>query len=35
MVFELGVENCGCVMLEKMGWSKGIVFGVFDNKGIL
>ncbi|KAL1602862.1 squalene synthetase-like protein [Paraconiothyrium brasiliense] len=32
---ELGVENRGRAMLEKMGWSKGMALGATDNKGIL
>lgn len=32
---ELGVENKGRAMLEKMGWSKGTALGALDNKGIL
>ena len=32
---ELGVENKGRAMLEKMGWSKGMALGAVDNKGIL
>jgi hypothetical protein len=32
---ELGVENRGRAMLEKMGWSKGTALGALDNKGIL
>ncbi|KAK3207294.1 hypothetical protein GRF29_103g455078 [Pseudopithomyces chartarum] len=32
---ELGVENKGRAMLEKMGWSKGMALGALDNKGIL
>lgn len=32
---ELGVENKGRAMLEKMGWSKGMALGAMDNKGIL
>lgn len=32
---ELGVENKGRAMLEKMGWSKGMALGADDNKGIL
>lgn len=32
---ELGVENKGRAMLEKMGWSKGMALGAIDNKGIL
>lgn len=32
---ELGVENRGRAMLEKMGWSCGTALGAADNKGIL
>lgn len=32
---ELGVENKGRVMLEKMGWSTGTALGAHNNKGIL
>ena len=32
---EIGVENKGRAMLEKMGWSKGTALGAVDNKGIL
>lgn len=32
---ELGVENRGRAMLEKMGWSKGTALGAVHNKGIL
>jgi hypothetical protein len=32
---ELGAENRGRNMLEKMGWSKGTALGTTDNKGIL
>ncbi|KAK0387127.1 hypothetical protein NLU13_5440 [Sarocladium strictum] len=32
---ELGVENRGRAMLEKMGWSQGTALGALDNKGIL
>ncbi|KAK3496526.1 hypothetical protein B0T13DRAFT_399934 [Neurospora crassa] len=32
---ELGQENKGRAMLEKMGWSKGMGLGSLDNKGIL
>lgn len=32
---ELGVENRGRAMLEKMGWSRGTALGTDDNKGIL
>lgn len=32
---ELGPENRGRVLLEKMGWSKGTALGALDNKGIL
>jgi hypothetical protein len=32
---ELGVENRGRAMLEKMGWSQGTALGASDNKGIL
>jgi hypothetical protein len=32
---ELGVENKGRAMLEKMGWSHGTALGAENNKGIL
>lgn len=32
---EIGVENRGRAMLEKMGWSTGTALGASDNKGIL
>jgi len=32
---ELGQENKGRAMLEKMGWTKGMGLGTLDNKGIL
>ena len=32
---ELGMENKGRAMLEKMGWSKGTALGAINNKGIL
>ncbi|KAI9822906.1 MAG: hypothetical protein M1832_002931 [Thelocarpon impressellum] len=32
---ELGAENRGRAMLEKMGWSTGTALGALDNKGIL
>ncbi|KAL8837376.1 MAG: hypothetical protein Q9170_002547 [Blastenia crenularia] len=32
---EIGAENRGRAMLEKMGWSKGTALGALDNKGIL
>ncbi|KAK2757841.1 hypothetical protein FQN54_004247 [Arachnomyces sp. PD_36] len=32
---EIGVENRGRAMLEKMGWSTGTALGATDNKGIL
>lgn len=32
---ELGIENKGRAMLEKMGWSTGTALGALDNKGIL
>ncbi|KAF2730266.1 hypothetical protein EJ04DRAFT_567924 [Polyplosphaeria fusca] len=32
---ELGPENRGRAMLEKMGWKKGMGLGALDNKGIL
>jgi hypothetical protein len=31
---ELGVENKGRAMLEKMGWSKGMSLGTMETKGI-
>ena len=32
---ELGEENRGRLMLEKMGWSSGTALGTTENKGIL
>ncbi|KAK3320094.1 hypothetical protein B0T19DRAFT_488282 [Cercophora scortea] len=32
---QLGQENKGHAMMEKMGWSKGMALGSIDNKGIL
>ncbi|KAL4869629.1 hypothetical protein BDV12DRAFT_73556 [Aspergillus spectabilis] len=32
---EIGVENRGRAMLEKMGWSTGTALGATNNKGIL
>jgi hypothetical protein len=32
---ELGPENKGRALLEKMGWTKGTALGALDNKGIL
>ena len=32
---ELGAENRGWAMLEKMGWSTGTALGALNNKGIL
>jgi len=32
---ELGPENRGRALMEKMGWSKGMALGAHDNKGIL
>ncbi len=32
---ELGTENRGRAMLEKMGWSSGTALGAMENKGIL
>ncbi|KAI1385292.1 uncharacterized protein F4822DRAFT_340559 [Hypoxylon trugodes] len=32
---EIGVENKGRAMLEKMGWSKGMALGSGENKGIM
>lgn len=32
---ELGPENKGHALLEKMGWTKGMALGAVDNKGIL
>jgi hypothetical protein len=32
---EIGAENKGRAMLEKMGWSSGMALGTLDNKGIL
>lgn len=31
---ELGIDNRGRAMLEKMGWSTGTTLGAVDNKGI-
>ncbi|KAI1430940.1 hypothetical protein GGR50DRAFT_690106 [Xylaria sp. CBS 124048] len=31
---EIGAENKGRAMLEKMGWSKGMSLGTIENKGI-
>ncbi|KAI1262031.1 hypothetical protein F5Y18DRAFT_430539 [Xylariaceae sp. FL1019] len=31
---EIGIENRGRTMLEKMGWSKGMSLGTGENKGI-
>ena len=31
---ELGIENKGRAMLEKMGWSTGTALGALNNKGI-
>ena len=32
---ELGRENRGHALMEKMGWTKGMALGAADNKGIL
>ncbi|KAL8771742.1 MAG: hypothetical protein Q9209_002933 [Squamulea sp. 1 TL-2023] len=32
---EIGTENRGRAMLEKMGWSKGTALGAMNNKGML
>ncbi|KAK2612233.1 squalene synthetase-like protein [Conoideocrella luteorostrata] len=32
---ELGLENRGRAMLEKMGWCRGTALGATNNKGIL
>ncbi|KAL9592774.1 MAG: hypothetical protein Q9179_006378 [Wetmoreana sp. 5 TL-2023] len=32
---EIGAENRGRAILEKMGWSKGTALGALNNKGIL
>ncbi|KAF7715122.1 Uncharacterized protein PECH_007627 [Penicillium ucsense] len=32
---EIGIENRGRAMLEKMGWSSGTALGALNNKGIL
>ena len=32
---EIGIENKGRAMLEKMGWSTGTALGALNNKGIL
>lgn len=32
---EIGLENRGRAMLEKMGWSKGTALGAMNNKGML
>lgn len=32
---ELGMENKGRAMMEKMGWSKGTALGAVNNKGIM
>jgi len=32
---EIGVENKGRAMLEKMGWSKGMSLGTGETKGII
>ncbi|KAJ8127260.1 hypothetical protein O1611_g6376 [Lasiodiplodia mahajangana] len=32
---EIGVENKGRAMLEKMGWSKGMSLGTVETKGII
>ncbi|KAF2704347.1 hypothetical protein K504DRAFT_462904 [Pleomassaria siparia CBS 279.74] len=32
---ELGQENKGHALMEKMGWKKGMALGALDNKGIL
>ena len=31
---EIGVENKGRTMLEKMGWTTGMALGAVDNKGM-
>lgn len=31
---EIGLENKGRAMLEKMGWSTGMALGATDNKGM-
>jgi len=31
---EIGIDNRGRAMLEKMGWSKGDALGALNNKGI-
>jgi hypothetical protein len=32
---EIGIENKGRAMLEKMGWSKGMSLGTVETKGII
>jgi G-patch domain/R3H domain len=32
---ELGIENKGRLLLEKMGWSSGTALGAHNNKGML
>lgn len=32
---EIGIENKGRAMLEKMGWTTGTALGAINNKGIL
>ena len=32
---EIGIENRGRAMLERMGWSQGTALGTADNQGIL
>ena len=32
---QLGKDNKGHAMLEKMGWSKGMALGTIENKGIM
>lgn len=32
---QLGIENRGHAMLEKMGWTSGMALGSLNNKGIL
>jgi len=32
---EIGADNRGRAMLEKMGWSSGTALGALNNKGIL
>jgi len=32
---ELGIENKGRAMLERMGWNQGDALGALNNKGIL